>query len=106
MAAPIQRFKLVFFVPIPALQACKDAIFAAGAGRYPNYSECCFQTPGTGHFRPVDGAKPNIGEVGKLEEVEEMRVETVCNGRDVAVKAVAALKKYEFLTLIRIKSYC
>jgi hypothetical protein len=34
-----------------------------------------------------------IGEVGKLEEVEEVRVETLCVGRDVAVKAVEALKK-------------
>jgi hypothetical protein len=93
MASSIQRFKLVFFVPTSALEMCKKAIFAAGAGRYPNYSECCFQTPGTGQFRPVDAAKPNIGEVGKLEEVEEVRVEAVCNGKDVAVKAVEALKK-------------
>lgn len=28
------RYKLVFFVPQTALQACKTAIFAAGAGRY------------------------------------------------------------------------
>ncbi|KAI6081198.1 GTP cyclohydrolase 1 type 2/Nif3 [Hypoxylon rubiginosum] len=29
------RFKLVFRVPPSALAACKTAIFAAGAGRYP-----------------------------------------------------------------------
>lgn len=91
--ATIQRFKLVFFVPTTALTVCKKAIFDAGAGRYPNYAECCFQTPGTGQFRPVDAAKPNIGEVGKLEEVDEVRVETVCNGREMAQKAVEALKK-------------
>lgn len=34
-----------------------------------------------------------IGDVGKLEEVEEVRVETLCVGRDVAVKAVQALKE-------------
>ena len=34
-----------------------------------------------------------IGKVGELEEVEELRVETICVGRDVAVKAVEALKK-------------
>jgi hypothetical protein len=93
MSSVVQRFKLVFFVPTTALEATKTAIFAAGAGRYPNYAECCFQTPGTGQFRPVDAAKPNIGEVGKLEQVEEYRVETICNGRDVVVKAVEALKK-------------
>lgn len=29
-----------------------------------------------GQFRPGSGANPAIGEVGKLEEVEEVRVET------------------------------
>ncbi len=93
MSSVVQRFKLIFFVPPAGLETTKTAIFAAGAGRYSNYAECCFQTLGTGQFRPVDAAKPNIGEVDKLEQVEEYMVETVCNGRDVAVKAVEALKK-------------
>ncbi|PMD43735.1 hypothetical protein L207DRAFT_455954 [Hyaloscypha variabilis F] len=89
------RFKLIFFVPPPALAACKSAIFAAGAGRYPgpgNYTECCWTTLGTGQFRPGDAAKPNMGKVGELEEVQEARVETICLGEDVVRKAVEALK--------------
>ncbi|KAF2267622.1 hypothetical protein CC78DRAFT_530717 [Lojkania enalia] len=96
MAATVQRFKLVFFVPQSALQACKTAIFGAGAGRYPGpggYTECAFTSKGVGQFRPGDAANPNIGEVGKLEEVEELRVETLCMGREVAARAVEALKK-------------
>ena len=91
------RFKLVFFVPASALAVTKAAIFAAGAGRYPGpggYTECCWQTVGTGQFRPGQSANPNIGSVGELESVEEVRVETLCVGRDVAQKAVAALKRY------------
>ncbi|KAF2252682.1 structural toxin protein RtxA [Trematosphaeria pertusa] len=91
-----QRFKLVFFVPTAAMQTCKSAIFAAGAGKYPGpggYTECAFTSKGTGQFRPGDAANPNIGKVGELEEVEEMRVESICVGREVAVKAVEALKK-------------
>jgi hypothetical protein len=90
------RFKLVFFVPLSALTACKAAIFAAGAGRYPgpgNYSECCWTAMGTGQFRPGNTANPHIGNLGVLEEVEEARVETLCCGEDVARKAVDALKK-------------
>lgn len=89
------RFKLVFFVPESALQACKTAIFAAGAGRYPgagNYTECCWTAIGTGQFRPGDTANPNIGRQGALEEVKEARVETLCVGEDVAKTAVSALK--------------
>lgn len=94
-AAAIPRFKLVFFVPSTALSSCKAAIFAAGAGRYPGpgaYTECCWTAMGTAQFRPGDTANPNIGSVGVLEEVEEARVETICHGRDVAAKAVEALK--------------
>jgi hypothetical protein len=92
----ITRFKLIFFVPASSLEVCKAAIFAAGAGRYPgpgNYTECCWTAFGTGQFRPGDAAKPNIGKVGELEEVQEARVETLCLGEDVARKAVAALKR-------------
>lgn len=96
MASVLARYKLVFHVPPAALDACKTAIFAAGAGRYPgsgNYTECCFTVLGTGQFRPGDAANPHIGKVGELEHVEEARVETLCVGEEVARKAVAALKK-------------
>lgn len=86
-------YRLVFLVPESHVAACKAAVFAAGAGRYPSYSECCWTTLGTGQFRPGDSACPNIGTVGTLEHVPELRVETVCFGEDVARSAVAALKK-------------
>jgi hypothetical protein len=96
-ASAAARFKLIFFVPSPALAACKAAIFAAGAGRYPgpgNYTECCWTAFGTGQVRAGDAANPNIGKVGELEEVQEARVETLCLGEDVVRKAVKALKRY------------
>jgi hypothetical protein len=90
------KFKLVFFVPVSALDAVKTAVFATGAGRYPgpgNYTECAWQTNGTGQFRPGDAANPHIGKVGALEHVEEVRVETLCVGEDVTKKSVEALKR-------------
>ncbi|RYP42044.1 hypothetical protein DL767_000556 [Monosporascus sp. MG133] len=95
-SAAAKRFKLVFFVPPASLAACKTAIFAAGAGRYPgagNYTECCWSSLGTGQFRPGDSANPHIGKVGELEEVQEARVETLCIGEDTVKRAVDALKK-------------
>ncbi|KAH8742408.1 hypothetical protein F5883DRAFT_593943 [Diaporthe sp. PMI_573] len=73
------RFRLIFRVPLSEAEACKKAIFAAGAGRYPGpgqYTECCFSSTGTGQFRPGDTANPNIGSVGQIEKVPEMRIET------------------------------
>ncbi|KAK3694642.1 GTP cyclohydrolase 1 type 2/Nif3 [Podospora appendiculata] len=91
----LPRFSLIFYAPPAAVAACKTAIFKAGAGRYPgtgNYTECCWSTPGTGQFRPGDSANPHIGKVGELEEVPEVRVETLCVGEHIARQAVAALK--------------
>ncbi|KAI9163449.1 structural toxin protein RtxA [Paramyrothecium foliicola] len=96
MASSLARFTLVFYAPPAAVDACKAAIFKAGAGRYPgpgNYTECCWTTSGTGQFRPGDAANPHIGNVGALEQTPEVRVETMCLGLDIAQKAVAALKE-------------
>lgn len=90
------RFKLVFFAPPSALGACKAAIFATGAGCLSGqgkYSECCWTVTGTSQFRPGATANPQIGRVGKLTEVQEARVELLCDGEDVTRKAVEALKK-------------
>ena len=95
-AAALSRFKLVFFAPPSALPSIKSAIFTAGAGRYPGpgtYTECCWTTLGTGQFRPGDAASPNMGQVGRLEVVQEARVETLCVGEEVARGAVEALKR-------------
>lgn len=92
----VTKYKLVFFVPTANLDAVKTAVFTTGAGRYPglgNYTECAWQTLGTGQFRPGAAANPHIGTVGTLEKVEEVRVETLCVGEDIAKKAVEALKK-------------
>ncbi|KAI0877330.1 GTP cyclohydrolase 1 type 2/Nif3 [Hypoxylon argillaceum] len=86
------RFRLIFHVPPSAAAACKSAIFAAGAGRQGNYSECCFTAAGTGQFRPTAGANPAIGQVGALEQVEEVCIETLCVGEETTRNVVAALK--------------
>jgi hypothetical protein len=39
------------------------------------YRRCAFFSKGTGTFEPQEGASPAIGEVGRREEVEEVRIE-------------------------------
>jgi hypothetical protein len=69
--------KLVVFVPDDALDAVRDAVFAAGAGRIGDYERCSWYAEGTGTFRPLPGAEPTLGEVGLEERVAELRLETV-----------------------------
>jgi hypothetical protein len=69
--------KLVVFVPAEALDAVRDAVFAAGAGRIGNYERCSWYTEGTGTFFGGEGTQPTIGEREREERVPELRLETV-----------------------------
>jgi dinuclear metal center YbgI/SA1388 family protein len=84
--------KIVTFIPVgPAITAVHDALSAAGAGHIGDYSHCSFATAGTGQFKPLDGANPAIGEVGRLERVAETRLEMVLPRR-IRAQVVAALR--------------
>jgi hypothetical protein len=93
----VSRRKLVVFVPIDALEAVRDAVFAAGAGRIGDYERCCWYTEGTGTFLPRAGADPAIGEVGTEERVPELRLETIypAASHDAVVAALRAAHPYE-----------
>ncbi len=70
-----KMFKLVTFVPEEAVDAVREAMADAGAGEIGYYTDCSFQTPGAGTFRPQPGAEPYTGEVGQLEMAPELRLE-------------------------------
>ncbi len=74
----MKRYKIVVYVPEKAADKLREAMGNAGAGIIGKYSHCTFTIKGTGRFKPLEGANPTIGEVGKLEEVSEDRIETVC----------------------------
>jgi len=85
-------YKLAFFVPQENLESVKQALFAVGAGRIGDYDSCCWQTLGTGQFRPLDGSNPHIGQLGEVEQLAEWKVELVCS--DALIHStVAALKQ-------------
>ncbi|HEX2496464.1 MAG TPA: hypothetical protein VHK46_06475 [Gaiellaceae bacterium] len=69
--------KLVVFVPGEALDAVRDAVFEAGAGRIGDYERCSWYTEGTGTFLGGEATDPTIGERGREERVPELRLETV-----------------------------
>lgn len=69
--------KLVVFVPQDRHEQVLGAILDAGAGAIGNYSHCSFNLGGTGTFKPGQGADPFIGSVGSVEQVQEVRIETV-----------------------------
>jgi hypothetical protein len=83
--------KLVVFVPEDALDAVRDALFSAGAGRIGAYERCSWYTSGTGTFMGGESTDPSVGERGREERVPELRLETVFPG-DRQPEVVAALR--------------
>ena len=67
--------KIIVFVPLTHADIVRQAIGDAGGGKIGNYSHCSFSSNGIGRFKPLEGAHPAIGEVGKFEEVQEERIE-------------------------------
>jgi hypothetical protein len=89
--------KLVVFVPESALEALRDAVFEAGAGRIGDYERCSWYTLGTGTFLGGEDADPSIGERGREERVPELRLETVfpAERQREVVAALRAAHPYE-----------
>jgi hypothetical protein len=87
-----QIYRIEFYVPDSHLEAVKNALFQAGAGRVGDYDSCAWQTLGTGQFRPGTESSPFIGTVGQIETVEEYKVELVCREECLAA-AITAMKE-------------
>jgi hypothetical protein len=90
-------YKLVWFVPEEWLDATREAVFTAGAGRIGEYERCSWYAPGTGTFYGGEDTNPALGERGREERVPELRVETVVPGdrlEDV-ITALRAAHPYE-----------
>jgi structural toxin protein (hemagglutinin/hemolysin) RtxA len=79
-------YQLYFYVPISHLDQVKTALFEAGAGKLGNYDSCSWETEGVGQFRPLAGSRPFLGDVKRVEQVREFRVEMVC--QDIFINSV------------------
>ena len=85
-------YKLIVYVPVAEAENMRNVMADAGAGKMGNYDNCSFSIRGTGRFRPLAGANPSIGQIDKLEEVEEERIETVVT-EDLLKQVLAAVNK-------------
>ncbi|MGI2326561.1 Nif3-like dinuclear metal center hexameric protein [Planococcus sp. YIM B11945] len=89
--------KIAVFVPESHADAVRDALGKAGAGAIGDYEYCSYSLAGTGRFLPTEGADPYIGEPGKMETVEESKIEVVIpkTKKDQAIRAMIAAHPYE-----------
>lgn len=84
-------FQIYFYVPVEHKEVVKEAMFSAGAGRFKNYDQCAFEYRGSGQFRALVGANPFVGKHHQLEKVEEVKIEMICEERNLK-NVISSLK--------------
>jgi dinuclear metal center YbgI/SA1388 family protein len=83
--------KIAVFVP----RGFEEQVLAALSGRIAqtgNYRDCSFRGEGTGEFTPLEGAQPFVGEVGRVHQEKESRVEFLV-AKERLTAALAALRE-------------
>lgn len=74
--------KVEFFVPLENVNAIIKAINDAQLIKEGNYDYCYAYTLVKGHFRPLEGANPFLGNIGGIEQVDEVKVEFRMNASE------------------------
>jgi dinuclear metal center YbgI/SA1388 family protein len=77
-----QLKKLVTYCPLAEADAVRDAVFAAGAGNIGNYSECSFNSTGSGTFKGNEETDPYVGVPGIRHQEQEVKIETIFRAQD------------------------
>lgn len=89
--------KIAVFVPKKHAELVRRAIGDAGAGHLGGYSHCTFSSLGKGTFLPTEGSNPYIGTTGHLEQVEEIKLETIVTAEQQSqvIQAMLMAHPYE-----------
>jgi hypothetical protein len=93
--------KLVVFVPEENADAVRQALGEAGAGKIGDYTFCSYSIKGVGRFKPGEDADPHIGSQGKLEAVDEERIEVACDKEQVKdiIEVIKKVHPYEEIVI-------
>ncbi|GAA0740063.1 cytochrome C biogenesis protein [Clostridium oceanicum] len=86
-------FKIEVYIPYDNIQDLREELNKIGALTIGgNYDNCMYMSKGMGCFRPLKGADPFKGEVGKLFREEEYKIEFGCK-RELVKKAVETINR-------------
>lgn len=92
MKLEINKVKIAVMVPPENADNLRSLICETGAGKIGNYTECSVSTKVIGTFKPNDKANPSKGTKNKLEIVNEIKLEIICNIENVK-KVLEIIKK-------------
>lgn len=74
-----------------------ESISGMGAARLGNYDNVASITHVKGYWRPLEGADPYDGEVGKTSCADEVKIETICPDDIIesVIKKIRDIHPYE-----------
>ena len=84
--------KLEIFVPQEYALKIRDHLAKIGVGRIGDYDHCVAISQVQGYFRPLPGANPFKGEIGKIQEASESKVEVNCK-RELVSEAIQIIRR-------------
>ncbi len=89
-------YKIEIFIPEEYVPALREELAKAGAGRIGSYDHCLAYSLVHGSWRPLEGSNPYEGEVGKLSEGTEAKVEVNCPEENVAAALQATRRVHPY----------
>lgn len=84
--------KLEIFVPQDYALTIRDELAKIGVGVIGNYDHCVAMYPVQGFFRPLEGANPFDGEIGKIKQTVEYKIEVNCK-RELVKEAIEVIER-------------
>ena len=84
--------KLEIFVPQEYALKIRDELAKIGVGRIGSYDHCLAISPVRGYYRPLPGANPFDGQIGKISETVEHKIEVNCK-RELVNEAIKVIRK-------------
>jgi dinuclear metal center YbgI/SA1388 family protein len=89
--------KLYTFTPVADHERVRQALCDAGAGHIGHYSETTFSSAGMATFKGDEHSNPFIGKKGKLEQVDEIKLEVIFPAylQNQVIKALLQAHPYE-----------
>lgn len=89
-------YKFVVYVPESHAQYIREVLGDMGAGSIGNYSHCTFSTKGIGTFLPKQNSNPYIGTAGEIENVVEIKIETIIEEKNLLKTVNEVLKNHPY----------
>ncbi len=84
--------KLEIFVPQEYALKIRDELAKIDVGVIGNYDHCVAIYPVQGYFRPLPGANPFEGEIGRIQEITESKIEVNCK-RELVNEAINVIRR-------------